>query len=618
MKVILIQLWFGKIPDYFWFHYETTKNLDINFLFVTDQEINLESQNYKVIKTTREFIENKLSLIFNNNFEIKNNKKVCDLKSSLGFLFEKEIIDYDYFGFYDIDTLFGDIQKYTNQYLGNYDFISIGDEVIHNRLSGPFTIIKNTDELRKLFICEEFLECHKNPEVQCFEEHILNKKIVGKYSIKLIDSTNFSLTNGGILEYNALWSGGKIIVNFEEKMLYHFYRKKETSLTKVGSTISAKLKKKLVDDFLWVVHFSEKYETLLPFLMDSIKKYSNRKCLLYSINYTPTFLYKTQFESDQFIFKRIDMETNKIDNRGRDVTILNSKPVILMDAINSFPNKKFVHIDTDVYLTTNSDNITSYFDMLDNYPLMNLYIHDVMYLSGLRENEEWTSSLHILLETLGEKKPPIFPRRKCNFILFDSKSYWFLDEQMKIYQKYKDENIPGLFAIYDEDTANALLAKYEFTKSLPLIDLEESYNLNVEKIFNYSYNLAGTSEWVKLPKSINDLLIFHGFKKPEDYIKIQNEYGKSVLNCEDIVVRYFNETIFIEKNTFLIGKTLQKEVNFVIYDMENNELFNLTNQKIYDYSIFYVSNIILPNNIIIKIFEVETQKCVFNSVFCLL
>lgn len=241
-----------------------------------------------------------------------------------------------------------------------------------------------------------------------------------------------------------------------------------------------------------------------------------------------------------------------------------------------------------------------------------------MYLSGLRENEEWTSSLHILLETLGEKKPPIFPRRKCNFILFDSKSYWFLNEQMKIYQKYKDENIPGLFAIYDEDTANALLAKYEFTKSLPLIDLEESYNLNVEKIFNYSYNLAGTSEWVKLPKSINDLLIFHGFKKPEDYIKIQNEYGKSVLNCEDIVVRYFNETIFIEKNTFLIGKTLQKEVNFVIYDMENNELFNLTNQKIYDYSIFYVSNIILPDNIIIKIFEVETQKCVFNSVFCLL
>lgn len=111
MRIILIQPWFGKIPDYFWFHYETTKNLDIDFLFVTDQEINLESQNYKVIKTTKEFIEKKLSLIFNDNFEIKNNKKVSDLKSSVGYLFEKEIIEYDYFGFYDIDTLFGNIPK---------------------------------------------------------------------------------------------------------------------------------------------------------------------------------------------------------------------------------------------------------------------------------------------------------------------------------------------------------------------------------------------------------------------------------------------------------------------------------------------------------------------------
>lgn len=215
-----------KIPDYFWFHYETTKNLDINFLFVTDQKINLESQNYRVIKTTREFIEKKLSIVFNSDFKIKNNKKVSDLKSSVGYLFEKEIQGYDYFGFYDIDTLFGDIRKYINQYLGDYEFISIGDEVIHNRLSGPFTIIKNTDELQKFFICKEFLECHENPEVQCFEENIFNKKVVKKYSVKLIDSSNFNLKNGGVLEYDALWSGGKIMVNSEEKMLYHFYQKK--------------------------------------------------------------------------------------------------------------------------------------------------------------------------------------------------------------------------------------------------------------------------------------------------------------------------------------------------------------------------------------------------------
>ena len=28
MKIILIQLWLGKIPDYFWYHYDTTKNIN--------------------------------------------------------------------------------------------------------------------------------------------------------------------------------------------------------------------------------------------------------------------------------------------------------------------------------------------------------------------------------------------------------------------------------------------------------------------------------------------------------------------------------------------------------------------------------------------------------------
>ena len=167
--------------------------------------------------------------------------------------------------------------------------------------------------------------------------------------------------------------------------------------------------------------------------MDSIKKYSNRKCVLYSINYTPDFLFKTQYETDQFIFRRIDMEPGPLDNRGRDSRIMNSKPIILMDAIKAFPGKKFVHIDTDIYLTSNSDNITKYFDRLENYPLMNSHIHDVMYLSGVRPDEEWTSSLHVLLNAMEENNSPVFPRRKCNVIVFDEGSYWFFEEQMKLY-----------------------------------------------------------------------------------------------------------------------------------------------------------------------------------------
>ena len=112
-NTILIQIWFGPIPDYFWYHYETTKNLNgFDFLFITDQlDFNLDSENYRVMYLDKFSLENLLYVKTKHRIKIPNNKKICDLKASLGDLFYNDIKDYEYFGFYDIDTLFGDINK---------------------------------------------------------------------------------------------------------------------------------------------------------------------------------------------------------------------------------------------------------------------------------------------------------------------------------------------------------------------------------------------------------------------------------------------------------------------------------------------------------------------------
>lgn len=615
-KIILIQLWLGKIPDYFWFHYETTKNLEIDFLFVTDQKISLTSKNYKVLVKSKQEIEKKLSNILNTNLEIKNNPKTSDLKCSYGYLFEEYLNDYDYYGFYDIDTLFGNVQKFIQPFLNEYDFISLGDELIHKRLSGTFTIIKNKKEFRELFISDKFSKCFENPKVQCFEESYYSEIVFKNFKVKLVDSTNFSLNNGGKIIFESFWSGGGVFVRNEEKLLHHFFWKNQTKIEKMGNIITTKFIKSFEDDFLWVVHFTENYETLLPQLMNSIMKYSSRKCVLYSINYTPNFLFQTQFVSDQFIFRRIDIETGTKDVRGRDSSILNSKPIILSDAIKNFPNKKFVHIDTDIHFTTNSDDITKFFGDLENYPLVNTHIHDVMLLSGLRDNEEWSSSLHILLETIGETKQPVFPRRKCNIMLFDYRSFWFFEEHIKIYNKYKNENIPGLFAFHDEDITNAILTKYQFTKSLPLLDIEESYNLELNKIFNYSYNNSGTSQWVKPPQTINDILFFHGFKDVKDFEKIEQDYGSSVLDKQEFIFFYYKDNeINFKKNTFLSDKKIHNNVNIIITNFDDEILFNLSDQNIYYYSTFFVSNIDLPKKIKVKIIENNSNKCIFSTIF---
>jgi hypothetical protein len=614
MKLLLIQTWFGPIPDYFWFHYETTKNLNIDFLFVTDQDLDLDSPNYRIIKKSKDEIEQRLSQIFNTDFRIKNNKKTCDLKASFGHLYEEYTEGYDYIGVYDIDTLFGDAEKYLSILLGNYDFISIGDENIHNRLSGPFLIFKNLKNFRELYINEDFVKCFESEEVQCYEESVIDRIVKEKYSFYLIDSSNSNTQNGGKNEYSSFWSGEKVFVKGEEKLLYHFYRKDHTKFQRIGNTISAYYDKKYHEDFLWVVHFSEKYETLLPYLMDSLKKFSNRKCVFYSINYSPSFMYKTQFESDQFIFRRIDMEPGPLDSRGRDSRIMNSKPLILMDAIKSFPGKKFVHIDTDIYLTTNSDDISKYFDRLENYPLINSHVHDVMYISGINPNEEWTSPLHVLLNAMGEEKEAIFPRRKCNVIVFDERSYWFFEEQMALYNQFKDSGIPGILSIFDEDTANSLLAKYQLKNCLPLVDIEESYNLNVEKIYNYSYNMTGTSPWAELPKSVNDILFFHGFKDPSDYVEIQNQYGTSTLENEEMILKYSDGMISFEKNSFMSTKKIDSPVDFIVYDSRGLEILRLSHQDFHRYWLFYIDKINLDRGkYLIKILENSSQKCIFND-----
>ena len=55
-----------------------------------------------------------MSSILGVEFFLKNNKKACDLKASFGDLFLEYIENYDYFGCYDIDTFFGDVNNFAH------------------------------------------------------------------------------------------------------------------------------------------------------------------------------------------------------------------------------------------------------------------------------------------------------------------------------------------------------------------------------------------------------------------------------------------------------------------------------------------------------------------------
>jgi len=613
-KIALIQTWLGPLPNYFKEHLITcSQQENIDFFIFTDQVVNDASYpNIFINYITKEEVEEKISNCLNKDVKLFSNKHTCNLKASFGDLYKEYIKDYDYVGCYDIDTLMGDLYNWVLPYLGEFDVISTGGKNYHNRISGPFLIWKNTKTLNtfyKLFNIEEYLT---NSSFDSFEEGEYAEKIKDKWKVKIIyNSQNLSEDNGKVI-FNAVWNDGKTYCNGVEIMFYHFINKNHTTFYHIGNKIYAMYKKNTINDFYWVTYFSESYSDIVINLIESIFKYSNRKCILYSVNFDYHLPNKFA-HNGQFIIKRIDIEEGNIDSRGRDENIISCKPSILFNVIDDFPKEKFVYIDTDCYITANADGVKEYFKDLENYPLVNSHMHDRLYNGGLIDGEEWTSSVDILAKKMGIEIS-IFPRRKTNIIVFDKNSKWFMKECKEIYNKYKNTE-EGIFALHDEDTINAMLSKYKMDKSLPLCDVERTNQISIEEsIQNSDFFSSDISQNVKLPKHTNDIITFHQLKTQEEFDDIKDNYSNSVIDCEEVLVTYSNNTIFFTKNSFFTNKIIDENVNFVVKNLKGDIITRLNNQNLFHYFTFYSSNIFLTDELyIIEIVKTNSKGKIYNN-----
>tara|TARA_R110000822_G_scaffold75288_1_gene181084 strand:+ start:2709 stop:5171 length:2463 start_codon:yes stop_codon:yes gene_type:complete len=610
-KILLISSWMGPLPDYYDFHQKTLQfqNSNIDIYLFTDQDVpnqNLSS-NYHIIKTTEEEVKSRLFKIIKTEYPYTIISKPLGFKLLYLNHFWSDIIDYskyDYVGIYDIDTLFGDIYNFISPYLENTDFISIGGKKYHHRLSGPFCLFRNSKKIIDLIYNNDYYSNILKRNIN-YLEHTLSNLALNKFKTKIIThSQNLDEDTAKVL-YDAEWVGGKTYCNGVEIMVHHFYNKPTTKLSFRGNSIISEQKKVYVTDFYWVTHFTENYEPLLKVLINSIKNFSNRKCILYTINYTSPLAYKL---SDQFIVRRLDIELGELNSKGKYDNVLSLKPSILSDVTDFIPDSKFVYVDTDIALTINADSITKYFDQLENFPLINSHTHDLITVRGIVDGEEWSSPLNILGEATGV---PIYvyPRRKTNVIVFDKNCKWFFDEQVELFQQYRGTR-QGIFALHDEDSANLLLNKYNYTKCLPLVDMEEIPNIDMEKFHNYSYSAASVSSNLVLPKHENDVLVFHGFKNPDFENKLKDNYYKTVLAQDDYRLFFERDCnkFWWYKNSNFESKNIKPQVKFEI--LQNNKIIrSFEEQNIFKYWGIFIGDCDYPPGVYeLRITETETGR----------
>ena len=171
-KIVVFVVYFGKLPNYFSLFLLSVKyNPTIDFIIITDN-YNLK-KDYSIPKNVSikyykfEDIQKKINDYFKIESKINRPYKLCDIKPMYGVIFGDLIKKYDFWGYCDIDLIFGNIRNFiTNEILNNYDKIYI---------LGHFSLLRNTSNINKLFMFSDSNELKSGN----YRDVLMNDKICG-------------------------------------------------------------------------------------------------------------------------------------------------------------------------------------------------------------------------------------------------------------------------------------------------------------------------------------------------------------------------------------------------------------------------------------------------------
>ncbi|XKG69449.1 hypothetical protein LG309_02085 [Stutzerimonas chloritidismutans] len=169
-SIIIIIPYFGKWPFWMPFFIESCRaNPNINWLLIGDCAVledlpnNVEQRFFAFVDYCA-FVSECLGI----NFNPSNPYKLCDLKPALGFIHAADVAGYDFWGFSDLDLIYGDLRSYfSDARLRKYKVLSTHER----RISGHFCLLRNEPELNSLFWkIPDFVRRAEDPKNHALDE----------------------------------------------------------------------------------------------------------------------------------------------------------------------------------------------------------------------------------------------------------------------------------------------------------------------------------------------------------------------------------------------------------------------------------------------------------------
>lgn len=145
ISIVLIIPFFGKLPQLFQLWLLSVRyNPTVHFVLITDTDITFEyPSNVKVAKMSFEDCRQLIESKYDFPIVLTSPYKLCDYKPAYGIIFSDFVQGYDFWGFCDLDMIFGDIRKFvTDKLLTDYDRLFF---------HGHFALTRNTEECNRVY-----------------------------------------------------------------------------------------------------------------------------------------------------------------------------------------------------------------------------------------------------------------------------------------------------------------------------------------------------------------------------------------------------------------------------------------------------------------------------------
>lgn len=196
-SILYIVPYFGTFPKMFpvWLN-SCKNNPTVDWLIFTDDKQEYDyPKNVKVVYTTFELIRTKIQHLFEYKICLDLPYKLCDYKVCYGEAFKEYLVGYDFWGFCDIDLIWGDIRSIlADDIFAKYDKIGY---------QGHSTLMRNNEYINGIFrknIASETIKDYLQSPNSCFTDEDYINRLFKYYKIPCYQDKTFA--NLSSLVYN--------------------------------------------------------------------------------------------------------------------------------------------------------------------------------------------------------------------------------------------------------------------------------------------------------------------------------------------------------------------------------------------------------------------------------